>query len=79
MVRGQWSVVGQRDAAPRGKAEHARHLDRRTTARAADDPLATATDLTTDTTIQTWNELPHPQLLTTLGLLNTKPRFSRPS
>jgi hypothetical protein len=28
---------------------------------------------------QTWNELPQPQLLTTLGLLNTNPRFSRPS
>jgi hypothetical protein len=28
---------------------------------------------------QTWNELPHPQLFTTLGLLNTNPRFSRPS
>jgi hypothetical protein len=28
---------------------------------------------------QTWNELPQPQLLTTLGLLKTNPRFSRPS
>lgn len=28
---------------------------------------------------QTWNELPQPQLLTTFGLLNTNPRFSRPS
>ncbi len=28
---------------------------------------------------QTWNELPQPQLLTTFGLLKTKPRFSRPS
>ena len=30
-------------------------------------------------TDQTWNELPQPQDFTTLGLLNTKPRFSRPS
>ena len=28
---------------------------------------------------QTWNELPQPQVLTTLGLLKTKPRFSSPS